>query len=116
MVYVWAFIVGGAICALAQVVLMYTKLTQAHVLVGLVCLGALLNGLGLYEPLIQFAGGGALTPVSGFGSAVVSGIVHEVRRLGWIGLFTGVFELTGLGIAAAILFGFSLALVARPRG
>lgn len=116
MIYVWAFIIGGTICAIAQLILMYTKLTPAHVLVGLVSLGAILNGLGFYEPLIRFAGGGALTPVSGFGSAVVSGIVQEVRRLGWIGLFTGVFELTGLGIAAALLFGFGLSLVARPKG
>jgi stage V sporulation protein AE len=116
LVYFWAFVVGGTVCALAQLLLMYTKLTPAHVLVLFVSLGAIANGLGLYEPLIRFAGGGALTPVSGFGSAVVSGIVQEVRRLGWIGLFTGVFELTGLGIAAAILVGFSLALVARPKG
>lgn len=115
MIYVWAFIVGGLICGIAQLLLMYTKLTPGHVLVLFASAGALLNGLGLYEPLLSFAGGGALTPVSGFGSSVVSGIVQEVRRLGWIGLFTGVFELTGLGLAAAILFGFGFALVARPK-
>lgn len=116
MIYFWAFVVGGTICAIGQIMLMYTRLTPAHVLVILVCAGAVLNGLGLYEPLIDFAGGGALTPVSGFGSAIVSGIIQEVRRLGWEGLFTGVFEITGLGIAAALIFGFGLAMVARPKG
>lgn len=116
MVYFWAFVVGGAICAIGQLMLMYTKLTPAHIMVILVSSGAILNGIGLYEPLIDFAGGGALTPVSGFGSAVVTGIISEVRRMGWEGLFTGVFELTGLGIAAALVFGFGLALVARPKG
>lgn len=116
MIYVWAFVIGGAICVIGQLMLMFTKLTPAHVMVILVSSGAILNGLGLYEPLIQFAGGGALTPVSGFGSAVVSGIMQEVRQLGWEGLFTGVFEVTGLGIAAALIFGFGLALVAKPKG
>lgn len=116
MIYVWAFIVGGTICAIGQLLMMYTKLTPAHVLVLLVTSGAILNGLGLYEPLIDFAGGGALTPVSGFGSAIVSGIIQEVRLLGWEGLFTGVFEITGLGIAAALLVGFGCALIARPKG
>jgi stage V sporulation protein AE len=115
LIYFWAFVVGGTICVIGQLLLMYTKLTPAHILVILVSSGAILNGLGLYEPLLKFAGGGALIPVSGFGSSVVSGIVQEVRRLGWEGVFTGIFELTGLGIAAAIIFGFTFSLVAAPK-
>lgn len=116
MIYFWAFVIGGLITAASQLVLTYTKLTVAQLLVILVSLGAILNGFGVYDKLIDFAGGGALIPVSGFGSSVVSGVVQEVRRLGWEGLFTGVFELTGLGLAAALIFGFGLALVARPKG
>lgn len=116
LIYFWAFAIGGFICAAAQALFMHTKWTPAHILVGIVVAGAVLNGLGLYEPLIAFSGAGALLPVSGFGSAIVSGVVQEVRTLGYEGLFTGVFELTGLGIAAAIVFGFLFALVAKPRG
>lgn len=115
MIYFWAFVVGGAITAACQLIMMTTKLTVAQLLVGMVSLGAILNGLGLYEPLISFAGGGALVPVSGFGSSVVSGVVQEVQRIGWEGMFTGIFELTGLGLAAALIFGFGLALVAKPK-
>src|SRR5690625_2311365 len=116
MKYFWAFVIGGLITAASQLVLTYTKLTVAQLLVILVSLGAILNVFGVYDKLIDFAGGVALIPVIGCGSSVVSGIVQEVRRLGWEGLFTGVFELTGLGLAAALIFGVGLALVARPKG
>ena len=110
-----SFLVGGAICAVGQLVLEYTRFTPAHVIVGFTVAGAIFSGLGLYEPLLKMAGGGALIPVSGFGNAVTTGIVTEAQRTGWIGLFTGAFEITGLGVTAAILFGFLAALVAAPR-
>jgi len=113
--FIIAFLVGGAICALAQLVLDTTKLTPAHVLVGLVVLGAVLNGLGFYEPFQEFAGAGALVPVLGFGSSITKGMVSEVKRLGWEGLFTGAFEITGLGLAAAIIFSSIIALVSKPK-
>jgi stage V sporulation protein AE len=113
--YLIAFLVGGIICAGSQIVLEYTKLTSAHVLVGLVVLGAVLSGLGLYEPFLDFAGAGALIPVSGFGSSITSGMISEVRRLGWEGLFTGAFEITGLGTAAAVIFGSVIALLCKPK-
>lgn len=106
---------GGAICAASQIILEYTKLTSAHILVGLVILGAVLNGLGLYEPFLKFAGAGALVPVSGFGSSITSGMLSEVKRLGWEGLFTGAFEITGLGTAAAVVFASVIALICRPK-
>ncbi|NLY10293.1 MAG: SpoVA/SpoVAEb family sporulation membrane protein [Firmicutes bacterium] len=110
-----AFLVGGTICAIGQIVLDTTKLTPAHVLVGFTITGAILNGLGIYEPFIQFAGAGALIPVSGFGSAIASGMLAEVKRLGWEGLFTGAFEITGLGVTAAVVFASIIALIAKPR-
>jgi len=110
-----AFMVGGAICTVGQLLLEYTKLTSAHIIVAFTVAGALLSGLGLYEPLLRLAGGGALIPVSGFGNAVTAGIISEARRMGWVGLFTGAFELTGLGVTAAVVFGFLAALVSAPR-
>ncbi|HET7559669.1 MAG TPA: SpoVA/SpoVAEb family sporulation membrane protein [Limnochordia bacterium] len=115
MIYVYAFLVGGALCALAQYLYETTKLTPAHVIVGYVMAGAILGGLGLYQPLLDFAGGGALIPVSGFGNAIVTGILDETARFGWEGFFTGAFELTGLGLAAAILFAFLASILARPQ-
>lgn len=84
-------------------------------LVGFTMLGALLGGLGLYDPILKFAGAGALIPVSGFGSALVKGVINESTRLGWLGIFTGAFEITGLGLACAVVFGFLFALIFNPR-
>lgn len=115
MSYLSAFAVGGLICALGQLLLDLTALTPAHVLVLFTVLGALLSGLGLYQPLLEAAGAGALIPVSGFGHAVATGAIAEAKRLGIIGVFTGAFELTGLGLTAAIVFGFLIALVFSPK-
>lgn len=115
MQYLIAFLVGGAICAVAQLVLDTTKCSPAHVLVSLVCLGAILNGLGIYEPFQNFAGAGALIPVMGFGSSITMGMVSEVKRLGWEGLFTGAFEITGLGLAASIVFSSLIAVLRKPK-
>lgn len=114
--YIWAFVVAGAICALAQLFYVYTKWTPAHILVGFTVAGAILEGLGLYRPLQALGGGGALVPVSGFGASVTRGVVEGAQKMGWEGLFAGVFAYTGLGLAAAIIFGFLIAMVARPRG
>lgn len=115
MQYLIAFLVGGLICALAQIVLDITNWPPAKILVGLVSLGALLNGLGLYEPFQEFAGAGALIPVMGFGSSITTGMLSEMSRLGWEGLFTGAFEITGLGLAAAIIFSSIIALLREPK-
>lgn len=113
--YLKAFLVGGTICAIAQFVYDNTKLTPAHILVALTVLGALLGGVGIYEPLAEFAGAGAIIPVSGFGNAIVTGMLSEIKRLGWEGLFTGAFEITGLGVTTAIIFGSLVALLSRPK-
>lgn len=115
--YLIAFVVSGAITATVQWLFMrFPKLSAAHLLVGLTVLGALLGSFGIYDDFIKFAGAGALVPVSGFGASITQGVLNEVQRLGWTGLFSGVFEIVGLGIAAAIIFGFLAGLVAKPRG
>ncbi|NPV52304.1 MAG: stage V sporulation protein AE [Firmicutes bacterium] len=115
MTYLMAFLIGGLICGIGQVILDHTKLTPGHMLVAFTMAGALLGGLGVYERLLKIAGAGALVPVSGFGASLVRGALVEAGRLGWIGLFTGVFEFTGLGLASAIFFGFLIALIFNPR-
>lgn len=115
MSYLLAFLVGGLICGLGQLILDYTSLTPGHMLVAFTMLGAFLGGIGLYQPLVELAGAGALIPVSGFGSSLVKGVISESSRMGWIGLFTGVFEITGLGLACAVFFGFLFALIFNPR-
>ncbi len=115
MTYLWAFIVGGAIAALGQALLDLTSLTPGHVLVIFTVAGAVAGGLGLYQPLVEFAGAGALTPVSGFGASIARGALVEAERTGFLGLFTGVFEFTGMGIAIAAFFGTVVALIASPR-
>lgn len=114
--YLMAFIVGGAICLIGQLILDYTNFTPGHVLSGLVVAGGVLGGLGLYDKLIDFAGAGATMPISSFGNALVKGAILEAERSGVIGVLTGMFELTSTGITAAIIFGFLTALVFNPEG
>ena len=114
MQYLIAFVTGGLICALAQIILDTTNLKAAHILVALVCLGALLNGVGLYEPFQKFAGAGALVPVLGVGCSITKGLLADSERLGWEGLFTGAFEITGLGLAASVVLSSLTALLRQP--
>ena len=114
--FIWAFIVGGGICVIGQLMLDVLKLTPAHTMSTLVVVGAVLGGLGLYEPLIKFAGAGATVPISSFGNALVKGALMEAQRDGIIGVLTGIFEVTSAGISAAIIFGFLGSLVFRPKG
>ena len=113
--YLKAFVVGGIFCAIAQIIYDNTKLTPAHILVGFTVVGVILGGLGVYEPLTEFAGAGAIIPVSGFGNALITGMQSEIKRLGWEGLFTGAFEITGLGVTTAIVFGSLMAILFRPK-
>ncbi len=115
-IYIFAFLLGGGICLLAQLILDLTKLTPGHVLCGLTVAGGILGGLGLYEPLIKMAGGGATMPISSFGNALVQGAIGEAKLHGVIGVLTGMFELTSTGIAAAIIFAFFVALIFDPKG
>lgn len=114
--YLWAFVVGGLICVIGQLFMDVGKLTPAHTMSILVVLGAILDGLGLYEPLIDFAGAGATVPITSFGNALVHGALAEAERTGIIGILTGIFEVTSAGISAAIIFSFMAALLFKPKG
>ncbi len=103
-------------CALAQLVLDLGKLTPAVVMVLFVVLGALASGLGVYAPLVKFAGAGALVPLPGFGHALVQGVLEDVRAQGFLGIFTGGLRATAAGLKAGIVFGFLMAVIFRPRG
>jgi stage V sporulation protein AE len=115
MTFVYAFLVAGGLAALAQLILEYAPLTPAHILVGAVVVGALAGGVGLYEPLVRFAGAGATIPLPGFGYALARGVVQELHSVGALGIFTGAFKATAAGIKAAVVFAFLAALVANPR-
>ncbi|WMM23443.1 stage V sporulation protein AE [Tissierella sp. MB52-C2] len=115
MEYIKAFIVGGLICVVGQIILDNTKLTPAHILVSFVTAGVILGGLGLYEPIVKFAGAGATVPIVGFGNALAEGAIEGVKKSGIIGAFTGGVTAAAGGIAAAILFGYIMALVSKPK-
>ncbi|WP_213586596.1 stage V sporulation protein AE [Paenibacillus sp. J2TS4] len=116
MQFLWAFLVGGAICVIGQLLLDVAKLTPAHTMSALVVSGAVLDGLGLYDPLVKFAGAGATVPITSFGNSLVHGAIKEIETNGWVGILTGIFEVTSAGISSAIIFSFLAALVCRPRG
>ena len=114
--FIWAFLIGGAICVIGQLLMDVLKLTPAHTMCTLVVSGAILGGFGLYEPLIKFAGAGASVPISSFGNQLVKGALQEAEQTGLIGVLTGIFEITSAGISSAIIFGFLAALIFRPKG
>ena len=114
--FIWAFIIGGGICVIGQLMFDVLRLTPAHTMCTLVVVGAILGGLGLYEPFVKFAGAGASVPISSFGNSLVQGALTEVEKNGIIGLLTGIFEITSAGISAAIIFGFLASLIFKPKG
>jgi stage V sporulation protein AE len=114
--YILVFVVGGMICVIGQLLMDLTPLTPAHILVLFVCSGAVLSGLGLYQPLIDLAGAGATIPLPGFGHSLVVGVLQDVDKNGILGLFTGAFRSAAAGLMAAILFGFLFAVIFNPKG
>jgi stage V sporulation protein AE len=114
--FLWAFLIGGAICLLGQLMFDLLKMTPAQTMTTLVVLGAIVDGLGWYDPLIEFAGAGASVPITSFGNALVHGAIAELKRDGWIGIITGIFEVTSAGISAAIIFSFLGSLAFKPKG
>jgi stage V sporulation protein AE len=114
--FFWAFVVGGLICVVGQLLFDVAKLTPGHTLSTFVVIGAILDGVGLYEPFIDFAGAGATIPITSFGNSLVHGALQEAEQHGIIGVLTGMFEITSSGISAAIVFAFIGALVFRPKG
>ncbi|MDA3128647.1 stage V sporulation protein AE [Aliibacillus thermotolerans] len=114
--YLSAFIVGGLICVIGQLLMDKAKLTPGHTLTALVVIGAILDGVGLYEPLIDFAGAGATVPITSFGNSLVHGAMAEGEQNGIVGVITGIFEVTSAGISSAIIFSFLAALIFKPKG
>ncbi len=115
MQYLWAFIVGGLLCVIAQILIDKTRLTPARILTGYVVAGALLTSIGIYEPLTKFAGAGATVPLTGFGFSLIKGVEKAIDTYGITGIFTGGLTGTAGGIAAAMLFSVIAALVFRLR-
>ncbi len=109
-----AFVVGGLICVVGQVLIDRTKLTPARILVSFVVAGVLLTAIGVYEPLVKFAGAGATVPLTGFGYSLAKGVKAAVTEHGLIGALMGGLEATAAGICAAVLFGFLAALFVKP--
>ena len=113
--YVKAFAVGGALCVMAQLLIDYTKLTPARILVGYVVLGVLLGGVGIYEPLVDFAGAGASVPLLGFGNTLAKGVREAIRESGFLGIFTGGLKATAGGITVAIAAGLLVSLIFQSK-
>ncbi|MBR5473699.1 MAG: stage V sporulation protein AE [Clostridia bacterium] len=106
-----AFFVGGFICMIGQALIDYTKLTPARILVSYVVSGVLLTAIGIYKPIVDFAGAGATVPLTGFGYSLANGVVEAVNQYGFMGIFCGGLTATSAGITAAILFGFIMSLI-----
>ena len=115
MMYAKVFLVGGLICAAGQLLLLYTNLTSARILVAFVTAGVVLTALGLYEPLVEWAGAGATVPLTGFGYSLATGAREAVEESGLFGALTGGVTATAAGIAAAIFFGLLNALIFKPK-
>ena len=113
--YLKAFVIGGAICMLGQVLIDLTRLTPARILVCYVVLGVILGGAGVYEKLVEFAGAGATVPLTGFGNTLAKGVREAVQEQGILGALTGGLRASVAGIAAAVFFGFLAALVCSPK-
>ena len=109
--YLWAFVIGGAFCVIAQILIDRTKLTPARILVIYVVVGVILSAVGLYQPLVDFAGAGATTPLTGFGHTIAKGVREAVEKQGILGALTGGFRAAAGGIAAALTFGYLACLV-----
>lgn len=113
--YVYTFIIGGVICVVGQILMDTTKLTPPRILVILVVAGAVLGGLGLYEPLVEFGKSGATVPLPGFGYSLAKGAMEGAAESGFIGAITGGIKNTAAGITAAIVFGYIIAILFSPK-
>ena len=113
--YLNAFWIGGLICALVQILMEKTKLMPGRIMVLLVCTGAVLGALGIYEPFLEFAGAGASVPLLGFGNTLFQGVKEAVDEAGFLGLFTGGFRAGAAGTAAALVFGYLASLLFSPK-
>ena len=115
MIYFNAFWVGGLLCAIAQILIDKTKLTPARILVLYVCAGVFLTALGIYKPIVEYAGAGATVPIMGFGYSLSTGVQEAVAKDGFLGIFTGGLTAAAAGITAVVIFAFVFALLFKPK-
>ncbi len=115
MEYLKAFLIGGLICLLVQILMDKTKLLPGRIMVILVCSGVVLSALGIYEPFSKWAGAGADVPLSGFGNSLFQGIKEAVDKDGFLGLFKGGFKACAVGVSAALVFSYLASLVFEPK-
>lgn len=115
MIFLKAFVVGGLICVVGQLLIDYTKLTPARILVAFVVLGVILGGIGVYQPLADWAGAGATVPLTGFGNLLAQGTKEAIREQGLLGVLTGPLTAGSAGIMAAIFSGLVVSFLAKPK-
>lgn len=115
MEYIKAFIIGGIICTIGQILIDKTRLTPARILVAFVVIGVLLGGLGIYKKLIEFAGAGATVPIIGFGNTLAQGVKDGIDEKGFIGIFSGGLKATSGGIAAAVISGLIASIIFKAK-
>lgn len=113
--YINAFWVGGLICALVQILMEKTKMLPGRIMVLLVCAGAVLGAIGIYEPFLEYAGAGASVPLLGFGHTLFQGVKESVQTDGFLGIFMGGFTASSVGISAALIFGYLASLIFEPK-
>lgn len=113
--YIKCFLVGGILCAIAQILIDKTMLTPARILTFYVVVGVILGALGVYQPLVDWAGAGASIPLTGFGNSLAKGVKKAVAEKGLLGVFTGGFTASAGGICAALFFGYLVALIFKPQ-
>lgn len=113
MEYLWAFIIGGLFCVVGQILIDFTKLTPARILVAFVVSGVILGALNIYKPIVDFAKCGATVPLTGFGYLLANGVREQIDKIGFLGVFTGGLTASSAGITAAVIFAFGAALCFR---
>lgn len=113
--YIKAFLIGGLFCFVGQILIDKTKLTPARILVSYVVIGVALSAIGIYKPLVDFAGAGATVPLTGFGHTLASGVKKAVDKDGFLGIFTGGLEASAGGITAAVFIGLLVSIIFRPK-
>lgn len=115
MYYLWVFLIGGLICMLGEMLIIYTNITSARILVTFVVIGVILQAVGIFDPISQFARAGINVPIIGFGASLAKGAITAAQSRGLIGAFTGGLEATAGGIAAAVIFAFIFALIFKSK-
>ena len=116
MIFLYAFLVGGLICAIGQLIMDKFRLTPGHITVLFVVIGAILDGFNIYDKLIELAGAGALLPITSFRHSLLHGALEKTKEAGFLGIGMGMFDLTASGITAAILFSFLAGIIFKPKG